>query len=188
MKFVVLTLFSSLFIYIACEPTDRQQAQQDLRRQQLQIQTAETTIEFNNQMISVMDQYFLLKDALVESDAGQAKNSAKMLKSVAEDVKTAEINNETAALWNSFRRVIVSSSDSLLTGDHLEEQRFHFEFISEAMIDMANTFRPAGFTVYHQSCPMVRGGTADWLSLDQEIRNPYHGDRMMNCGEQIRRF
>ena len=38
--------------------------------------------------------------------------------------------------------------------------------------------------VYVQYCPMAFNDKgASWISSSKEIRNPYFGDKMMNCGE-----
>jgi membrane fusion protein, copper/silver efflux system len=178
----------TLILFPACGETEREQALQEERQQQLQMQTVETTPEFNEQMAALLEHYFDLKDALVESDAEQARELTDRFQEEAEAVDPAGLNEETLAIWVSFSEVMVNSSNELTEQDDVDDQRYHFEYISNAMIDMVDTFRPVGYEVYHQSCPMVRDGSADWLSREEEIRNPYHGDRMMNCGEVIRQI
>lgn len=188
MKTLLTTLITLIVLTTACGPSEREQAQQEQRQQQLQMQMVESTQEFDDQMSIVLDRYFELKDALVESDAETAKVHANSLKSEAERVSPEGLNQESIALWVSYREIIENGSDELIREDDVDDQRYHFEFISEAMIEMVKTFRPVGYTIYHQSCPMVRGGSADWLSREEQIANPYHGDRMMRCGEIIERI
>jgi hypothetical protein len=185
---LAIYLTASFILISACGPSDQERAQQEQRQQQMQMQVVQTTPEFNEQMASVLDRYFDLKNALVESDPVTARQYAEALKTEAEGVEPAGLNEETLALWVSFSEVIVNSSNELISQEDVDDQRYHFEFISESMIEMVDTFRPVGYTVYHQSCPMVRDGSADWLSREEGIRNPYHGDRMMRCGEVIRRI
>ncbi len=177
-----------LFITIGCNPSGKEQAQQEERRQQMQMQFAESNQEFDDQIRIVLDRYMDLKNALVESDAETAKVHANSLKSEAEKVDPEGLNQESLALWISYKEIISNGSDELIREDDVDDQRYHFEFISEAMIEMIKTFRPVDYTIYHQSCPMVRGGSADWLSREEQISNPYHGDRMMRCGEIIERI
>jgi Cu(I)/Ag(I) efflux system membrane fusion protein len=41
-----------------------------------------------------------------------------------------------------------------------------------------------GKTVYYQFCPMANNNKgAYWLSESKVIRNPYFGEKMINCGE-----
>jgi membrane fusion protein, copper/silver efflux system len=154
----------------------------------MQMQLAETTPEFNSQVAAVLDRYFDLKDALVESDAEKAKEKAASLATEAENVDPQGLNQETTALWTAFSTIVINSSNEIVPLADVDDQRYHFEYVSEAMITMVETFRPVGYAIYHQSCPMVRGGSADWLSREEQIANPYHGDRMMRCGEVIRRI
>lgn len=72
--------------------------------------------------------------------------------------------------------------DAMRTATTLDSKRIPFETVSNHMIELAASHPPADGTLYVQSCPMVRGGSADWLSREAEIRNPYHGDRMLRCG------
>ncbi|MDZ7755847.1 DUF3347 domain-containing protein [Rhodohalobacter sp.] len=177
-----------LVISVGCSPSEKEQAQQEERRRQMQAQFVQSNQKFDDQISIVLDHYFDLKDALVESDAETAKVHSNSLMSEAERVDPEGLNQESLALWISYKEIIENGSNELLKEDDVDDQRYHFEFISEAMIEMIKTFRPVGYTIYHQSCPMVRGGSADWLSREEQIANPYHGDRMMRCGEIIERI
>jgi hypothetical protein len=64
----------------------------------------------------------------------------------------------------------------------IEHQREHFSNMSEDMYDLVKAFG-GGKTIYHDHCPMAKDGKgAMWLSESKEIKNPYFGDKMMNCG------
>jgi Cu(I)/Ag(I) efflux system membrane fusion protein len=66
----------------------------------------------------------------------------------------------------------------------IEELRNAFQNISDAMITIAQAFRPGSETMYVQHCPMADSNKgADWLSKEKEIRNPYYGASMLTCGE-----
>lgn len=187
-KFPVLIVFILLFMLSSCGPSERELTQQEQRQQQLQMQMVESTPEFNRQMTGVLDRYFDLKDALVDSDAERAKIYTSEFSAEAENVNAESLNRESAAIWASYSEIITSNGEELINRDDVDDQRYYFEYISEAMIEVVETFRPVGYEIYHQSCPMVRDGSADWLSREEEIRNPYHGDRMMRCGEVINRI
>lgn len=188
MKILSFWVFTLSFFLSACGPSEQERVQQEQRQMQLQMQLAETTPEFNEQMAVVLDSYFDLKDALVASDSETAKVLAESLVNTTENVNTEGLNDETTALWISFKTIIINNSAEMIPLEDVDDQRYHFEYVSEAMINMVETIRPVGYDIYHQSCPMVRGGSADWLSREEQIANPYHGDRMMRCGEVIRRI
>ena len=188
MDYLHSSLFIILFLalFVACGPTEQEQAQQEQRQMELQQQqTSGLPYNFRMEMDSVLIRYFDLKDALVESDSELSKEKAEELSGFTGEVMDDVLEAENQGLWLGIARVIQTESGNLIAEDDIDEQRIYFERISEAMIRMVEDFNPVGYTVYHQSCPMVRNGSADWLSREEEIRNPYHGDRMMNCGEII---
>lgn len=188
MKKYLFTTLAFILILTSCSQSKQEQAQQDERQMQLQAQLVESTPEFNQQMSTVLDRYFDLKDALVESDAAKAASTAELLLNESDQVDASSLNNGSSALWESYQDILSSRSQELIPLTDVEQQRYQFEFISETMIDMVEMFRPVGYEIYHQTCPMVRDGSADWLSREEQITNPYHGDRMMTCGEVIRRL
>lgn len=188
MNKILITVITFAIYLSACSPSEQERAQQEERQMQLQTQLVETNPEFNQQMSSILDRYFDLKDALVESDAVKAAEMAELLLAESEQVDASSLNTGSTALWDSYSEIISSKSKELIPLTNVDQQRYRFEYISEAMIEMVEMFQPVGYEIYHQSCPMVRDGSADWLSREEQIANPYHGDRMMRCGEVIRRM
>ena len=189
----ILTMKPSLLLLLlllisACGPSEQEQAQQQERQMQMLQQAIETNEEFDQEMALLLDHYFDLKDALVESDALSASEKAEGFADATALVQYHSLTPETTTLWVGYSDVIQLRSREMIPLTDVDEQRYHFEYISEVMIEMVDLFRPVGYEIYHQSCPMVRGGSADWLSREEQIANPYHGDRMMRCGEVIRRL
>lgn len=188
MKKNLYTILVFVFILTACNPSEQEQAQQNERQMQLQTQLVESTPEFNQQMSVLLDRYFDLKDALVESDAAKATSTAELLLDESDQTDASSLDMGSTALWDSYREIISSRSAELIPLTDVDQQRYRFEYISEAMIEMVELFQPVGYEIYHQTCPMVRNGSADWLSREEQIANPYHGARMMRCGEVIRKL
>lgn len=185
MKYSYLLLIPLLF---ACTEGEREQAQQEQYEMQLRQQLIETTEPFRDDLTLLLGHYFNLKDTLVATNPEAAGELAVSLVQAAEAVDVAELNDETVMIWASFADEIVSHGTQLRDQSDVEEQRVHFEDLSETMIQIIDSFRPAGYEIFVQSCPMVRDGSAEWLSREEEIRNPYHGDRMLHCGEILRRI
>lgn len=188
MKNTLLSVLAFVLIFASCSPSEQEQAQQIERQMQLQSQLAESSPEFNQQMSVLLDRYFDLKDALVESDAAKATSTAELLRDQSDQVDSGSLDPGSSALWDSYREVISNRSAELIPLTDVDQQRYQFEYISESMIEMVELFQPVGYEIYHQTCPMVRDGSADWLSREEQIANPYHGARMMRCGEVIRKL
>ncbi|CAN5377831.1 hypothetical protein BH23BAC3_BH23BAC3_19540 [soil metagenome] len=189
MKPHFISVAVAIFMITACGPTEQEQAQQDQRQMELQqLETSDLHFNFRMEMDTVLTRYFALKDALVESDPEQSAEKAEELSEFSSGVMDEVLDSENRGLWVGIARIINTETDNLIAEDDVDEQRIYFERISNAMIQMVESFNPVGYTIYHQSCPMVRDGSADWLSRQEGIRNPYYGDRMMNCGEVVRQL
>lgn len=187
MKPHFISVAAAMFIITACGPTEQEQAQQDQRQMELQQQeTSDLNYNFRMEMDSVLTRYFALKDALAESDPEQSAEKAEELSNFTSIVMDEVLEAEDQGLWIGISRIIQTETDNLIAETDVDEQRIYFERISNAMIQMVESFNPVAYTVYHNRCPMAGDGSADWLSREEEIRNPYHGDRMMNCGEIVR--
>ncbi len=67
-------------------------------------------------------------------------------------------------------------------GDKIKHQRSHFAMMSEVVYGLVKNFG-AGRPMYHDHCPMARDNQgAMWLSEIKEVKNPYFGTEMPNCG------
>jgi membrane fusion protein, copper/silver efflux system len=188
MKYYSLIFLPIMLIFVACNERELEQQQQAQYEAQLQQQLIETDQQFRNSLNDVLEVYFELKDSLVSSNANASAEITSDLIQTTENVDVSGLNDETTMIWASFADLIITNSHRLQDQSDVDDQRYYFEDISEAMIQVVDSFRPAGYEIFVQSCPMVRSGTAEWLSREEQIRNPYHGDRMMNCGEVIRRI
>lgn len=105
----------------------------------------------------------------------------------ADDLKTAQQNART---FGAVCQVVCESAE---VGDKMKECEKHvqaflketdiakareqFKLISASVIELAE--KEEGYLV--MTCPMA-GEKADWLQSDSEVRNPYHGSKMLRCG------
>ncbi len=64
----------------------------------------------------------------------------------------------------------------------IEHQREHFDMLSADVYDLVKAFG-GGQTLYYDHCPMYNNNKgANWLSETKEIKNPYLGEKMPDCG------
>ncbi|MFO8001254.1 MAG: DUF3347 domain-containing protein, partial [Marinilabilia sp.] len=72
----------------------------------------------------------------------------------------------------------------------LDEQRKVFTDLNETLYQTIKQFQPeTDETLFYQFCPMAnddQGGY--WFSTEENIRNPYFGDMMLECGETEESF
>lgn len=118
---------------------------------------------------SAYEHYLHLKDALVASDADEAKKSAGELKKALSEAKGSASSLELAT--------------KIATTTDLGEQRELFSTLSTEMTALVKGGKLSMGMLYLEYCPMANNNSgAYWLSNEKEIKNPYFGDKMLKCG------
>ena len=121
-------------------------------------------------------EYLELKDALVESNAEEAGEEAENLH---EELNNLQVSGEDMEGARAHAQHIASV-------DNIEEQRNAFAELSQHFIRLAKEGAFGDQEYYVQHCPMALDNKgADWISGEEEIRNPYFGDQMLTCGEVV---
>jgi Cu(I)/Ag(I) efflux system membrane fusion protein len=140
---------------------------------------------FQKDFKPVLAAYFDLKDGFVNTNVEEIKAAAsKMLQST----KNLKISN-LGAMEAEHLKKIRSMLEAISENNDIENQRDHFIVLSEKIIAFASNMETLEKPLYIQHCPMVNNNEgADWLSLSEEIRNPYFGEVMMNCGDTQRKL
>lgn len=143
---------------------------------------------FLERLEEATEQYLLLSNALIEDDSQGAVRFSELMRETLADADSDLLGEEALEFWSEQWAIIDTRALALEQETELEAQRYEFEFLSEAMIRLIDGFDPLSFEVYVQRCPMVRDGSADWISRDEDILNPYHGDSMLTCGSVVRQL
>ncbi len=129
---------------------------------------------------AILNDYFNLKDALVADDNAKAKELGATL---ATSLGNLDVANYTDAQKADLKDIV---EDAVEHAEHISEsdidhQREHFKILSKDVTDMVGITGTKN-TLYQLFCPMYDGGSA-WLSRSKEIKNPYYGSKMLDCGE-----
>ena len=137
-------------------------------------------------LMNVTVKYYGLKNALVATDAAKAGAEARALAS--ESAAAAnEIKNDNAkytALKPYFDTIGMYSGAISGSDNNCERQRISFEYVSRAMFMLLKNAEVKNAGIYKQYCPMAFNDKgAYWLSEEEEIKNPYFGKKMLECGE-----
>jgi len=136
---------------------------------------------FSSAFNEALPSYLKMKDALVESDAGQVSTFAKATSKKLKEISTSDLGKmEKQHLTKSIEML-----DAIATNDNLENQRAHFVILNKNIVPIAMNIENST-NYYVQKCPMANNNKgAVWLSAEEEIRNPYYGDAMLTCGSVI---
>ena len=134
-----------------------------------------------NQLQPVLDNYFLLKDALVKTDAKTASEKAAALLSSITAVKMETLKMDEHVIWMKILKDLTADSKSISETQDIKKQRELFKSLSKNTYELIKVSK---FTepVYYQYCPMQ---DANWLSKENTVKNPYYGSQMLSCGKTV---
>jgi Cu(I)/Ag(I) efflux system membrane fusion protein len=141
----------------------------------------ETPEVFRTQLGTVVEAYLPMKDQLVATKLAD-RTLLTSLKETLAKVDMMQVKGDAHVYWMKQMEAMKGHANTLLKKDDVETQREQFGFLSQALINALTAFGVDG-TYYVQHCPMAFDNTgANWLSNEEQIRNPYFGDIMLKCG------
>lgn len=140
-------------------------------------------VTFQQQLSDVFTAYIELKEALVDSDPIRAKEAAAYTLSTLKKVDKTALSESPRLEWMEYVSPMTTSLRQIQSSSEMEEQRKSFRALSEALYKSIRAFGLGGNEAFYEFCPMAFNNEgAYWLSNEENIRNPYFGDRMLTCG------
>lgn len=150
---------------------------------------------FTDSVAALLNNYFGVRDALVEWDTLKADRAAYELAVRADSLPVRLIKGDSGIVLTAKSLTAMLSGDARgFVGEAgIEARRHSFYVITEQLYDLlrAVNYEP---TIYHIKCPMAFSDSipAYWLSDKSTIINPYLGDKhpvykakMLHCGEIV---
>lgn len=143
--------------------------------------------EGTTKLMDVVTSYYALKDALVATNAAQADDAANKLVASTENMQSfLQTDSINGAGLQPYLDTIKTQSRQItgVKDETTEQKRVYFEKVSDAIYALLQSADLKNGAVYRQYCPMAFNDKgAYWLSNETEIRNPYFGKKMLECGE-----
>lgn len=137
-----------------------------------------------NQLDAIFENYFALKDALVNSDPKLSSSIAKTLLTKIKEVNMEQLSDEHT-VWMNIMSSLLSNTELVSKSTNIEKQRNIFMTITADVYKLMKVSKQDA-SIYYQHCPMYNSGKgSNWLSKEKEIKNPYYGSQMLNCGKVI---
>lgn len=133
--------------------------------------------DFGKDFSAILANYFDLKDALVGSEFNKSK---EIIIGISEEYTLVETKHkEHSNLVTNMGRHI----KMLVESKTIDEVRMHFKPFSAELIKVTKALNLSEKSIYVQFCPMAdENKGAFWMSFQEEIRNPYFGEKMLICG------
>jgi hypothetical protein len=117
--------------------------------------------------------YMDIKNALVNDNYEQVKQAASQFQKSLADSK---LNEEQHSQLKNNAAQLADAQD-------IEAQRKAFAQLSQQLYQAVKASDVTDRTLYWQHCPMAMGGEgANWLSYEEQVRNPFMGQKMPGCG------
>lgn len=141
--------------------------------------------DFQQDFIGVLEKYFELKDAFVNSDVSEVKKYSESMLKQTERLKTVNLST----VGQSNIKEMIKMLNAITEIDEIAQQREHFVILSRDMVAFASNLDKVDKPVFVQYCPMANTNKgANWLSLSEDIKNPYYGEMMLTCGETVQKL
>jgi Protein of unknown function (DUF3347) len=151
---------------------------------------------FSTSFSGMMNDYYSLKDALVDWDTTKANKAAMALEESTGKLPMKELKADSMAVETAVNYVqsIQAETKGFRGETSIEQKRRSFNIMTSELYDLVRTVRFDGGIIYHVRCPMAFGDSAEgyWLSKEAAIINPYLGNqhptykkKMLGCGEVV---
>lgn len=135
-------------------------------------------------MKEVVSAYLALKDAFANDDAAATNVIASMMARKVRFVEAASLTGDGKDAWEQHSALYISKLAELQHIQSLDDKRSYFGHISEIVYCTIKSFNlKEEMDLYAAYCPMAFGGQgAYWITESRELRNPYFGEKMSDCG------
>jgi len=139
----------------------------------------------NTGIKKVLNAYIQLKDALVKSDGTSSSGASKTLLTAIQELNISELNADTHTQWMKVVNDLKEDAEHISETKEITHQRDHFMSLSKNLFTVLKVSK-SETPIYYQFCPMAnKGKGANWLSLENKIKNPYYGNQMLTCGKVV---
>jgi len=149
---------------------------------------------FNKSFELVLNDYYSLSDAFVESDSALIGAALQKLNNSLDSLHFNQLKADTAIIQTAQSLVLsIKAEISGLDGEKgMEQKKREFNMVTDELYSLIRTVRYEGNTIYHMRCTTAFPDSSEvyWLSSENKVVNPYLGkhhplykDKMLGSGE-----
>ena len=144
----------------------------------------EVSATFQEQLTQLSEAYVALKNEMVEGNGTNIRKAGVLVKNALDAVDASLEGGAASTHWATLLVPMQASLTAITQSGDRDQQRLQFINLSKALINGIQSFGTSlESPLYIQFCPMANNYKgATWISLEEEIINPYFGDVMLHCG------
>ena len=142
----------------------------------------------------VLDNYYSLKDSLVEWDTTGVDRKALDLARKTDSLPFKEMKADSILVITakSLAQSVSNEARGLAGEVSIEQKRRAFNMLTDEMYNLVRTVHYDGQIIYHIRCPMAFNDSEEgfWLTNSSRVVNPYlgrkhpkYGAKELGCGE-----
>lgn len=172
MKKIVLIAISAMLLWSCGSTSSSTEAENDSAPPLERVVKSEAIVYKDSTTQQIYQSYQSVKDALVSDDfnAAKAQNTALI---------TALMNKKGCETTASVAEKMKEATD-------IKAFRRLFTMLNVELVPFFKHQALVSGKVYEQYCPMANNGEgANWISNANQVRNPYYGAEMLDCGNVV---
>jgi hypothetical protein len=179
MKTLILGIITASIALASCSSEGNKQQAKDTTASSDNSQAATNT----NSIQGILNSYFKLKNALTQDDDKSAATAGNEVVKALDGFDKIALNETQAKEFTEIYDDAKEHAEHIgANAGNIKHQREHFETLSQDVYDLAKSVG-AGQKLYVDHCPMYNNNKgANWISETKEIKNPYLGKEMLECG------
>lgn len=128
---------------------------------------------------AVLQTYYKLKNELVSANISTTAAAATEFKLAVTAVSKSTASAAEVKALEAVKQKLQTDAAAIIAANDIDKQRELFATLSTNMISLAKSISLSDKEIYVDYCPMKK---ASWLSAEKAIKNPYYGNKMLNCG------
>ena len=138
---------------------------------------------------AIITDYLAVKNALAKDDSVLSASLGKTLSGTIAATDASKIDTKLKDKYTAFVATTTKQAGIIAANSgKIAEQRTAFATLSKEVTDLLSTFG-TNKKLYQDYCPMYNEGKSGyWISEIKEIKNPYYGSEMLECGGMIKQI
>ncbi|HXI00029.1 MAG TPA: DUF3347 domain-containing protein [Sphingobacteriaceae bacterium] len=139
---------------------------------------------FKDKFIQVVNAYLAMKDGFANDNEDEVDKQANQMMALLNNMPDNLLSGEALTYWKEKKGFLLEHLKLYKQSEKDKNKRENFVFLSTVMVKSVKALGYGNQKLYVDYCPMANNNKgAYWLSKTKEIRNPYLGSKMPDCGE-----